>query len=110
MTHSVDTLRKLALIKGSFTPTEAEQVLGKLLQEKINFHKEERLQNWIREHNGNTQVIETRIAELRDEKQNLRRIIEEARKAGFHLEIKGDIEIRFVEATENPLNLGDSSN
>ncbi|MGB5508033.1 hypothetical protein [Robiginitalea sp.] len=87
------TDQKVQLVKGSFTPMEATDVVLSLLDEKINFHKLQRLR-WCEGHFGaDTSYADQRIAELEAEKVMARKFIRQAREMGKCLTINGTLEI-----------------
>ena len=91
------TEQKVQLVKGSFTPQEATEVILSLLDEKINFHKLQRLR-WCEGHfEADTSYADQRIAELEAEKVIARNFIAQAREQGRCLKINGILEIALDE-------------
>ena len=95
-----DTLKtvsqKINLVDGTFTPLEALDVIRGLLDEKINFHKLQRLSITEREHYGDTNFPDGRIKELVREKDHAKEIILEAYEKGYKIQIDGILNIQFV--------------
>lgn len=89
--------RKIQLVDGKFTPTEASDVITALIDEKINFHKIQRLKIWEGNHLGKTSLLDSRIGELEQEKLTARNIIDKARAKGKKIEISGVLEIKYVD-------------
>jgi len=89
--------RKIQLVDGTFTPTEASDVMTALINEKINFHKIQRLKIWEENHSSRTNTLNNRIDELEKEKMTARAIIEQARKNGKNVTINGVLEIKYVD-------------
>ena len=89
--------KKIQLVKGEFTPSEASDIINALIDEKINFHKLQRLQLWERNHVGNTEHLNDRISELINEKENAINIISKARSMGSKLKINGILEIKSID-------------
>lgn len=82
---------KVALVRGSFTPSEASDLLKGLIDEKINFHKLQRLR-WCEGYfKADTSYADTRIAELEAEKDKIRSFIRAARASGKMVQISGNI-------------------
>ncbi len=94
MGNESDT-RNFTLISGEFFPDEASQLLMTLIEDKISFHQRN---NWSRrERFGEVDAASTRrISELRQTKEDLARVVEEAAAAGMKLSISGNIEIAFT--------------
>jgi hypothetical protein len=85
--------QKIQLVKGDFTPSEASDVIMSLINQKINFHKLQRLQMWEGNHKCKTDYIDGRIEELENEKENTREFINSLRGLGLNIKINGIIEI-----------------
>jgi hypothetical protein len=87
------TTQKIQLVKGDFTPSEASDVIMSLINQKINFHKLQRLQMWEGNHNCNTDYIDGRIEELEKEREIAREFINSLRGLGLNIKINGILEI-----------------
>ena len=85
--------QKIQLVKGEFTPSEASHVIVNLIDEKINFHKIQRLQIWEGNHKCKTDQLDGRIKELEEEKRIAKEFINSLRASGQNLKINGVIEI-----------------
>lgn len=85
--------QKIQLVKGEFTPSEASHIIMKLIDEKINFHKIQRLQIWEGNHKCETKELDGRIEELQKEKEITRAFINQTRGLGKKLHINGVLEI-----------------
>ncbi len=91
------TVQKIELVKGEFTPSEASDVVSALIDEKINFHKIQRLQFWEGNHRGETKHLDGRIAELQEEKRIAKEFIQNTRNLGKNLVIDGVLKISVSE-------------
>lgn len=89
--------RRIQLVDGTFTPTEASDVINALIDEKINFHKIQRLKIYEGNHQGKTNLLDNRIEELEQEKLTARNIIQQARTKGRNITINGVLEIKYVD-------------
>lgn len=89
--------QKIQLIKGEFTLSEAYDIINALIDEKINFHKIQRLQFWEGNHNYESGQLDGRIKELEEEKRIARDFLNKARSAGGNLKINGSIEITLAD-------------
>ncbi|WP_350286408.1 hypothetical protein [uncultured Croceitalea sp.] len=93
----VKTDQKIQLVDGSFTPSEAADVILALLDEKINFHKLQRI-SWCEGHaDANTQYPDDRIKELENEKRITKEFIASVRNQNKRLRINGVLEISLEE-------------
>lgn len=93
---SKKTNQKVQLVKGEFTPSEASHVIMALIDEKINFHKLQRLQKWEGDHICNTNELDGRIGELQKEKKIAKSFIDEARNHKGKIAINGILEISLL--------------
>lgn len=89
--------QSIQLVKGEFTPSEASHVIMSLIDEKINFHKIQRLQIWEGNHKCKTGELDGRIKELENEKEIVRDFINKMRAQSKNLNINGILEITIVE-------------
>ncbi|NDV42050.1 hypothetical protein [Flagellimonas sediminis] len=87
--------RTIRLVKGSFTASEATDVIFSLIEEKINFHKLQRLTQWEGNHSSESPQLNQRIDELEQEKETARRIVELARSKGKNVRINGILEMQL---------------
>jgi len=85
--------QKIQLVKGNFTATEASEVIMNLINEKINFHKLQRLQMWEKDHMFNTDPLNARIKELKKEKKIVKEFIENLKSSGQKIKINGVLEL-----------------
>lgn len=89
----IKTKQKIQLVDGSFSPSEAYDVITSLLDEKINFHKLQRLSWCEGDGNSNTKYPDGRIQELQNEKAIAREYINSIRSEGKRLRIDGILKI-----------------
>jgi len=89
--------QKIELVKGEFTPSEAWDVIMKLIDVKINFHKIQRLQIWEGDHKCVTNQLDGRIQELEREKEIAREFINSKRGLGQNLIISGTLQLAVAE-------------
>ena len=92
----MNTPQKFQLIDGTFTPDEARQVLGAMVKSKIDFHTLAKHSESERSGDAGNQS-EKRIRALREIDLELKKIFESARASGKKIEVKGRIEIIYVE-------------
>lgn len=95
--NMTEVIQKVQLVEGTFTPSEAADVISALIQEKINFHKLQRISRCERDENSDCSYADARIKELEDERMIAREFIKIAKKEGHSLRINGTIEISFDE-------------
>jgi hypothetical protein len=90
-----EVLQKVQLVEGTFTPSQASDVISALIEEKINYHKIQRLRMCERNEQSDCSYPNSRIVELKEEKQKAKDFLAEARREGFNVRINGTLEITF---------------
>lgn len=85
------------LIKGEFSPSQANEIVLSLISQKISFHRREEIQLWEKNHDSNLELIRIRISELENQKQKAENFISELKLQGKNLEINGIIEMKATE-------------
>lgn len=93
---TAEVMQKVQLVDGSFSPSEAQDLINGLIDEKINFHKIQRLCRYESDEKNPCSFQNDRLAELKEEKRSLKSIIEEARANGMQLKINGTLEIELI--------------
>lgn len=90
---SKKTIQKIQLVAGEFTVSEATDVVVSLIDEKLNFHKLQRLSLSEGFSGADTEYPDGRIGELEHEKSLAMAFFKEARKSGAKISINGTLEI-----------------
>lgn len=93
----VRTKQKIQLVDGIFTVSEASDVVLSLLNEKINFHKLQRLSLCEGSQTANTKYPDERITELEHEKSVAKDFFAQARSKGNTIKIDGILNITIHE-------------
>lgn len=83
------------IIDGIFTPDQARQVLGAMVQSKIDYHTLEKHSEG--ERSGMTHHSEDRLQSLRALAAELKALFESANTSGAKLKVTGKIEIEWME-------------
>ena len=96
--ESVANRKKVQLVKGVFTPSETADLVNNLIDEKINFHKIQRLQRWEGNHNYDTGDLNSRITELEQEREKTIAFISKLRQSSTAFRVLGQLEITPIEA------------
>ena len=91
------TTQKIQLVDGTFTASETADVVLALLNEKINFHKLQRISWCEGEADADTKYPDSRIAELEKEKAVTKEFVAQVRHMGKKLRINGILEISVEE-------------
>ncbi|OQD43788.1 hypothetical protein BUL40_04035 [Croceivirga radicis] len=89
----VQTKTEIKLVNGTFTVSEATDLLVSLLEEKINFHKLHRLSMGERFPDSDTDYDDTRIHELMHERTRVKNLYKEIQDPLAKLKIEGTLSI-----------------
>lgn len=89
--------QKFKLIEGDFSSYEAMDIINALLNEKINFHKLQRLTACEGDQCADTRFADNRIQELEREKQFAKSFINLKEWSGKRFRINGTIELELIE-------------
>ncbi|MFK7806373.1 MAG: hypothetical protein AB8F74_01105 [Saprospiraceae bacterium] len=90
-------VQKINLIEGEFSPSEASDLIGALIREKINFHKIQRLGQLIHDDCCDQAESRARIKELEEERKVAKEFISKARINGKKVTISGTLKITYDE-------------
>jgi len=90
-------LHQVKLIDGTFTPSEAKDVINTLIKEKINFHKIHRLSMSEGNVNTDTSFDDGRVNELLRAKGDFGNVYAEAKANGKKLRITGTLDIEMID-------------
>ncbi|GAA4279950.1 hypothetical protein [Gaetbulibacter aestuarii] len=95
--NATQTQENIQLVDGTFTGPEASNIITNLINEKINFHKIQRLQKWEDDHSVNTSDLDDRIHQLRKEKEKALNFINSQKDTKTRFKINGILEITAEE-------------
>ncbi|MDO3693981.1 hypothetical protein QVZ41_03840 [Wenyingzhuangia sp. chi5] len=84
---------QVQLVKGEFLPSEALDVISSQFDEKIKFHKTQKLQLWEANHQFDSRELDMRIAELERQKEIAKNFITSYSNPNQKIQINGVIEI-----------------
>lgn len=90
------TKQKINLVEGMFKPSEASHIINALIDQKINYHKIQRLSLCEGNENCDVTYENTRIEELIKEKEVAKAYITTARKENYEIVINGTLDITFI--------------
>lgn len=88
--------QKFTLLTGRFSPYQSNYVVKPLIQKSIDGLKFHQISNWEKDHNQGLDIHQTKISELEGIKEQLDKLISEARMRGMDIEVRSTIEIRFI--------------
>ena len=90
----MNTFEKQSLIKGSFEPDDAKEILGNLFRNKINHHNVSAFSIDVRT-GQDSPIDRTRVQELKTSIDYLNKVIEEAKTKNKQLVINCDVKIKL---------------
>jgi len=90
---SLEHDQSIQLVDGTFTPSEAHDVITALIDQKINFHKLQRIAQCERNENAETKYCDNRIAELLKEKEIAKNFLQPVRGTNAKIRIDGILKI-----------------
>ncbi|NJB36190.1 MULTISPECIES: hypothetical protein [Flavobacteriaceae] len=89
----VQTKTEIQLVDGTFTVSEATDLLVALLEEKINFHKLHRLSLGERYPDSDTDYDDNRIHQLMQERTRVKKLYQEIDNPSAKIKIEGILNI-----------------
>ena len=95
----MNTTQRYKLLKGTFSPDEARQILLSLVKSKIDFHNMEKLSNEER-FGRDVAHSERRLAALRELHETLRTVCQSAADTGRRVQLNGWIEIALLPSAD----------
>lgn len=88
--------KKVKLVDGEFSATQALDILTALINQKINFHKIQKHQHWEQDHTIDETPYIKRIQELEEEKKAMLRFLSENQNECEKFSIKGTLTIKPI--------------
>lgn len=85
---------KVELIRGEFTPSEAIDIIGALIDQKVNFHEVRKFQRWENDHGCGTEDLDQRISELKQEKAKTKEFLSAFLNSGKTVTINGILDVK----------------
>ncbi|HLP65194.1 hypothetical protein [Flavobacterium sp.] len=92
----METIRKINLINGEFTPIEASELLIDLYNKNINFNKIQNFSSQVRFGVDDENAL-SRIQELKESVEQIKEIVTEAKASQRNVFIKSFLEIELEE-------------
>ena len=92
-----DEFQQMQLMAGKFTPYEANKLVMEYLQGSENHFKSQYLMQWERNHSMEMTLLEEQMAVLNSQREQLKEMMEEAKKLGCQLSIKSSLQIELIQ-------------
>lgn len=89
--------KQVELVDGEFTSAQALDILNALIDQLINYHKIENLQNWEHNHNIDSNPYFKKIHELEEQKKTINSNLSEIKQNGQKLIVNGVFTLKPVE-------------
>lgn len=90
-----ELMQKVQFQNGTFTPSEARDVISKVIDDQIAFYKLRHLSHWVKDNTIDPNLLEDKIAQLRQQKRELMEMVKEAKLTGNQLSICGEFKINI---------------
>ncbi len=105
-----ETIQKIQLVDGCFSPSEALDMIEEIIDGRIKFHNIQMLRMWEGNHHFDSSYWDKKMEELKQEMKTAFQLIREAKKEGFQVEICGHLEVRPVRKVVNSVKINISNN
>ncbi len=92
-----DVMHKVQLVDGTFTASEASDVINSLIDVKVNFHKLHRLSMCEGDMYSDTSYDDSRLNELLQEKKDFKEVMKELRQSGKRIKINGILKVEVID-------------
>jgi len=89
----------VTLVNGEFNPTEAQKIICKAINNRIQEAKLESMQKWVRNHNYDFNHCEDIKGQLTQHEQDIMQLIERAKFEGKKLEISTKIIVKLSDSS-----------
>lgn len=93
--NTLEAVDSFDVIKGEFTPAEAKEIIGYLIRKKIQFHQGRNFSKEIRQGMQDEDSIQ-RIQQLRQMRNEIDKLIENAENDGKKLKVNATIKIESI--------------
>lgn len=91
------TISCLKLIEGTFSPASTSDLLKGFINEKINYHKVNKLMLTEANHNDETSYDNSRINELRGDLEKLKEALKYARENNKKFKLSSTVSIELID-------------
>ena len=91
--QATDLMQKVEFINETLTPSEARDIISKIFDHQINFYKVQNLSNWMRNHEVRQEPINEKLSLLKQKKQAITEILNEAKSEGRQIKLCCDFDI-----------------
>ena len=88
-----DVMQEVKLVNGTFTPSEARDIVSGIIDKQINFYKLQHLSKWVGNNNTSPDSIDKKIAALQKERAEFMKMINQAKREGLRLTLNSGMEV-----------------
>lgn len=93
---TLEVTQNVQLVDGTFTPSEAYDLISAIIDQKINFHKLHRLSISEGNENEDTSFDSHRIAQLQREKDEFKALCREAKMKGSKIRLNSVLDVELT--------------
>lgn len=90
---SIGVAQQLDALNGTYSPSEARDILANIIDYQINFYKLKHLSQWERNHNASAATIDNKIKKLVQQKKDMIELTNKARLGGLRITLGGTLEL-----------------
>ena len=91
-----DQVERMPLLNGSYSATEAQQIVNSVLKQYRNLYNLEFMRNWESNHDFDSSEIDDRLRALDMLQNEMNAMIREARETGSRVDIEGLLNLRVA--------------
>jgi hypothetical protein len=91
--YTTESLQRLQFVNENCTPSEAKDVVTKVIDDQISFYKLKNLSHWIKDNDCDQVSYYAKIDRLNNKKKELEKLIKEAQSEGLKIKLCGDFHI-----------------
>ena len=95
-TATLTPSKKIRMVEGYFSPSEAKDLISSMIDGQISFYKLQHMSCWESDHTLDTQVLDEKIAKLTAMKADLKNLVKEAKTNGSRIKIQSDLSLELV--------------
>ena len=90
---ATQVMKKMQFVDGEFSPSEAKDIVCKIIDDQSNFFKLQHLSHWIGDCNTEYNSFIDNSKRLNDQKCELTDIINEAKARGCKVRLQGEFKV-----------------
>ena len=90
-----DQVERVPFLDGSFSPSEAQEIINSLVKQYRDFYNLQFMKNWEGNHEFDSSEIDKKIKSLELLQKELNALIQQARQNGTRLDVEGLLKVNL---------------